>query len=233
MCIDQKTTIEMLHRALGACSIFDQIPEDKYQNVLHCLKSQVQSFEKDEILLNIGDSKTMSGIVLEGCISQTIMDENGNRINVDHIQAGEVFGADRAVSGWSDSVVELRAVTACRILFLNFSVLLEPNTTGCPFRARMTTNLLRDFATQSLFLNQRLQILGQKKLRDKIKVYFQTLHIRKNGVIDLPFSRHELADYLYADRSALSRELCRMRDEGIIEMQGRSILLTDPSFLQT
>ena len=231
MCIDFSLPEDSLREIMQKCSIFDGIPEEKYPNVLHCLEYEIKEFDKEEALVNIGDSRHMSGIVVSGCIFQTLMDENGNRINVDQIHEGQVFGADRALSGWADSVVEYRAASKSRILFLNFSVLLLPNTTNCPHRARMTTNLLRDFARQSLFLNQRLQIMGQKKLRDKIKVYLQTLHMDAEGNFELPFSRHELADYLYADRSALSRELSRMREEGIIAINGRRISLLQKEFL--
>ena len=230
MSIENLPEQAILYAAMGRCSVFEGIAQDQYPRVLRCLESEIRVFAREEALVNIGDTRHMSGILLKGCISQTLMDENGNCINVDHIREGEVFGADRAVSDWQDSIVELRAVTECRVLFLNFSVLLQPNTTNCPNRARMTTNLLRDLARRSLFLNQRLQIMGQKKLRDKIKVYLQTLHFTEHST-ELPFSRSELADYLYADRSALSRELGRMREEGIIAMKGRRITILSPDFL--
>ncbi len=72
---------------------------------------------------------------------------------------------------------------------------------------RTALNLMRDFARRSLFLNQKIRILGQKKLRDKLKIYLVSLPSGTDGKINIPFSKAELAEYLYADRSALSRAL--------------------------
>ncbi len=68
-------------------------------------------------------------------------------------------------------------------------------------------------------------------MRDKLKLYFNTLPKQKSGVRKLPLSKTELASFLYADRSALSRELSRMQEEGIIAMEGKEIVILDPDFL--
>lgn len=98
---------------------------------------------------------------------------------------------------------------------------------------QIALNLMQDFARRSLFLNQKIRIMGQKKLRDKLKIYFASFPGSESGSIHLPFSRTELAEYLYADRSALSRELSRMREEGLIDWTGREIHILDKNFLQS
>ena len=96
---------------------------------------------------------------------------------------------------------------------------------------QVTANLLQEFANQITFFNTKVRILSQKKLRDKIKVYLQTQEISEDGTIQLPFSRNKLAEFLYVDRSALSRELCRMRDEGVLAFSGSKITMLDHYFL--
>ena len=76
-----------------------------------------------------------------------------------------------------------------------------------------------------------MRILAQKRLRDRLKIYLQTLTPDAKGYYSLPYTRTELADFLCVDRSALSRELCRMRDEGILDFSGAKIHLLDPAFL--
>ena len=53
-----------------------------------------------------------------------------------------------------------------------------------------------------MFFNSKIRILSQKKLRDKLKIYLQTLEIAPDGTVCLPYTRRELSEYLYADRSA-------------------------------
>ena len=79
--------------------------------------------------------------------------------------------------------------------------------------------------------NSKIRILSQKKLRDKLKIYLQTLEIAPDGTVCASYSRRELSEYLYADRSALSRELCKMRDEGILNFSGSMLQILDPDFL--
>ena len=76
-----------------------------------------------------------------------------------------------------------------------------------------------------------MRILSQKKLRNKIKVYLQTQEFSEDGTIQIPFSRNKMAEFLYVDRSALSRELCRMRDSGILAFSGSKITIVDRNFL--
>ena len=90
---------------------------------------------------------------------------------------------------------------------------------------------MQEFARQVLAFNTKVRILGQKRLRDRLKIYLQTLTPNADGVYVLPYSRTSLADFLCVDRSALSRELCRMRDEGILSFSGSRIRILDSSFL--
>ena len=96
---------------------------------------------------------------------------------------------------------------------------------------QVTANLMQDMAQQLLFFNTKVRILAQKRLRDRLKIYLQTLTPDEKGCYSLPYTRTELADFLCVDRSALSRELCRMRDERILDFSGAKIHLLNSTFL--
>lgn len=224
--------MKRLNKVLHSCSVFDKIPEEKYPNILHCLQATKKEFKKDEAILNIGETSQMAGIILSGIVELAFFDENGNQVSVNHINAGDVFGAERACCDQSTSPIRLRAVTNASVLFLNFGNLLKIEGNVCPYRSQVTVNLLQDFARQTQFLNLKLRIMGQKHLRDKLKIYFQTLHIGPEGYFTIPYNRRELAEFLYVDRSALSRELCRMRNEKILNFDGNIFHILDWSFLE-
>lgn len=211
-------------------NFFEGIPEDKFPNILSCLNGQFRTFKRSQILLNIGEKNQLAGLVLLGTIEMTYLDENGNQINLNHLSPGQLFGADLACSH-HDSLIQFRALTYCEVLFFQIDNLLADTDLHCPHRLRVTSNLLRTFARQTEFLNLRLRIICQKKLRDKLKLYLRTLPMDELGQLKLPFTRNELAEYLYADRSALSRELCRMRDDGLLCFDGNHIRLLDKTFL--
>jgi len=116
-------------------------------------------------------------------------------------------------------------------MLLDFSALMSQKTLTCPCRMQVTANLMQDMAQQLLFFNTKVRILAQKRLRDRLKIYLQTLTPDEKGCYSLPYTRTELADFLCVDRSALSRELCRMRDERILDFSGAKIHLLNPKFL--
>lgn len=211
-------------------SIFRQLPKDKYPNVLRCLNARVVDYPQDASIAALGDSSGCSGILLTGMLEEYLVDENGNQIIINHLRSGDVFGAESVCAGQVASHVYIHTVEKSKILMLDFAALLSEKTFSCSCRMQVTTNLMQEFARQVMFFNSKIRILSQKKLRDKLKIYLQTLEIAPDGTVCLPYTRRELSEYLYADRSALSRELCKMRDEGILNFSGSRLQILDPDF---
>lgn len=211
--------------------LFNGIPEDKYINVLTCLSARIEEYKAEVSVISAGDRKFRAGILLDGKMEEYIYDENSNQVAIRHLSEGNVFGAELVCGSSLASPVYLTAVTDTKVLLLDFKILLSELTITCPHRMQITANLLSEFANQISFFNTKLRILSQKKLRDKIKVYLQTLEISKENIIQLPCSRSKLAELLNVDRSALSRELCRMRDEEILSFNGAKLKMLDTGFL--
>ena len=68
-----------------------------------------------------------------------------------------------------------------------------------------------------------MRILSQKSLRDRVYIYLSSLPKDKNGYVKIPFTQTALAEYLGVNRSALSRELGRMQNEGLLVIDGRKM----------
>ena len=211
--------------------LFDRIPEDKYINVLACLQADLHTCHAGASIVNAGDENGRAGVLLEGELEEFIYDENGNPVVIRTLGSGAVFGAELACGNSLASQFYLDAVCDSKVLLLDFKALMSEMTLNCPYRMQVTANLLQEFADQITFFNTKVRILSQKKLRDKIKVYLQTQEISDGGVIHLSCTRNKLAEFLYVDRSALSRELCRMRDEGVLQFSGSRIKMLDQAFL--
>jgi CRP-like cAMP-binding protein len=227
-----------MHDAIGLYAevlrqsrIFDKIPEEKYPGVLTCLQARQMIYPRDALVLGPGNPVNRAGVVLEGTLDKYLHDENGNQVMINRLQSGCVFGAESSCAGRLAGQVYLYAASKSKVFLLDFGVLLSKKNTNCPYKMQVMSNLMQEFAQQIVFFNTKIRILSQKKLRDKLKVFLQTQNISPSGVIMLPFNRRELAEFLYADRSALSRELCRMQDEGIATVSGAKITMLDKNFL--
>lgn len=224
--------MEEYYPILQQCGMFENIVPSKYHEVLDCLSAHTRQYPRGAHVAEVGEHSHNTGVLLEGSIEEFLYDENGNQVNLHHFTSGQVFGAELAFNGEPESPVCLRATSDCTVMLLDFGALLSPQTMTCPCRMQVTANLMQEFARQMLFFNTKVRILAQKRLRDRLKIYLQTLTPAADGTYTLPYNRTELADFLCADRSALSRELCRMRDEGILTFSGAKLRVLDPDFLR-
>ena len=79
------------------------------------------------------------------------------------------------------------------------------------------TNLLVISSHKNLVLSERSFHTAPRTIRARLLAYLHTVSVqRRSAEFDIPFDRQQLADYLSIDRTALSRELGRMQDEGLI-----------------
>ena len=86
-------------------------------------------------------------------------------------------------------------------------------------------NLLKVFYQKIKEFNNRIEILTNKTIRDKLLAYFNIMSRNNNRIIYLPFSYSDLAYYLAINRSAMTREMKLLKEEGLIEVKGRKIKL--------
>ena len=93
-------------------------------------------------------------------------------------------------------------------------------SSACPSHARLIDNLFAVLAKRNITLREKLTYITQPTLRDKILTYLSSESIRQpSAYFDIPFDRQQLADFLSSDRSALSKELSKLKKEGLIDFE--------------
>jgi len=218
-------------RVLAGCGLFRGIPEAELPEALRWLNASERSYEKGEMVFLIGDAMSRAGIVLEGTTAVSFLDEGDNSVNMNQFTRGGLFGESLAYLGSNRSPVQMEATSRCRIVFFDFRSIMTARQFDAGYQTTLVSNLLRDFARQNFFINRKLRIMSQKRLRDRIKVYLRGQGMSPDGRICIPFNRNEWAEFMGVNRSALSRELSHMRAEGILEIVGKDVRLLDREFL--
>ena len=181
--------------------LFESVDMEGMRHVLHCLEAYVSTVGKGEIVYHYGDRIVWSGIVLEGKVALIAPGSNG-----------EESGIRLAVP----SQVTVVARKRTKILFLKLSQLLRREAMGCRYASLVTANLLRQTAAANLTQGRRIHVMSQKSIRDKLLLFLKQNREERTDV-PLTMNRQELADYLGTERSALSREMARMKKEGLID----------------
>lgn len=115
-------------------------------------------------------------------------------------------------------LVDAVAAENSTVVFFNLNVLLEEIYQSYSWQFKIQKNLLLIATNKNIILSNRSFCTAPKTIRERLSIYFsQQVMINKSNEFSIPFNRQQLADFLNLDRSALSKELCKMRDEGMIE----------------
>lgn len=205
-----------MHKILAKCSLFADLSVTDTAYALEYFSAVSRTYSRGDFLNRIGFVLDSFGLVLRGNV-QVCMDEiDGHEMIMATISAGECFGESLCYLQL-EAPVYIRAVTDCEILWLDPSRVRSRRSTT-PIDQRLADRFTAMLARRALMMNDRIQILSQITLRQKLVVFFGQ-YVRRTGTMEfeVPFDRNDMAVYLGADRAALSRELSRMKKEGIID----------------
>lgn len=198
--------------------LFKGISAEDLEPMLQCLGAQSACYQKNDAVFLEGAQVRSIGVVLSGKIQVVREDYYGNRNIVANLGPGELFAETFACAAVQSVPVSVFAAEKSEIMLLDCKKILSPCPSSCGFHRLLIENLLQVMARKNLFLSGKLDLLSRRTTREKLMAYLSG-EAKKAGQSDfvIPFKRQELADYLGVERSAMSAQLCRMRDEGILE----------------
>ncbi|HJA93784.1 MAG TPA: Crp/Fnr family transcriptional regulator [Candidatus Eisenbergiella merdipullorum] len=198
-------------------ALFHGYEEQEIPGLLQILNSHEKTFEKGQIIYHAGENVTEFGLILEGSVQIEALDLFGQRSILGITQRGGVFAESYACIPDQVLLVDVAARENTCVLFLSVPSLLSAGTKDGR-NAILLRNLLSIAARKNLGLSMRIFHSSPKKIRDRLFSYFSeqaAIHGSTHFVI--PLNRQQLADYLGAERTALSKELGKMKREGLID----------------
>lgn len=166
------------------------------------------------------------GVVLSGMVHMLKDDIWGNQIMLGFIEPGELLGESFAVQRTTESYVRFQAVKDTEIIFLAASSIIHNCPRQCGFHAQITQNMFQLMGEKNVQLMEKIEVSSKSTLRDKLLAYLSMMSQKQHSrYIESPLSRTELAEYLCANRSAMTRELSYMKEEGIIDFDKNTYIL--------
>ena len=190
------------------------------QDALKALQAEEKRYGKGATILSAGVATERMGLVLEGGVTVESNDFWGNRSILSSVGTGGFFAETYALLADEPMLVDVAANEDCRILFLHPGGLRTGEGGSPAWKMKLLDNLLHIFAEKNLHLSGRSFHISPKGVRDRVLAYLNSVAIQKNASeFDVPFDRQQLADYLNVERTALSKELGRMRRDGVIEVR--------------
>ena len=212
--------------SIRKCYLFDGIKDEQLADAIKLLNGRIKKVIKDDYIVQLGGTIQYAGLLLKGKIESSFQNENFDQITMHTFTGGYLFGEGLVINHANNSPVQVRAVEDSVVLFIDLEMIYAA-ADNSPIRNILARNLIKSLAKKNLILNQKVRILSQKSLRDRIFIYLRTLPKDKDGYVKIPFTQTALAEYLGVNRSALSRELGRMQNEGLLVIDGKRIKIID------
>lgn len=198
--------------------LFSGISAEDLKTMLGCIGYHISVFNKGEIIAFEEENVKHIGIVIEGAVDMIKEDLWGNRTMLVRMRKNGLFGETFACGDDNLSVVTFMVSENARILFIPFDRVMHSCTMACVFHHQLIENMVRIIANKNRDLMRKVEVISKKTLREKILSYLSIqAQVQNSRYFEVPLGRVELAEYLCADRSALTRELAKMKDDGLID----------------
>lgn len=204
---------------MNELSIFKDISPNEMNDILKSLGSRKISFKKEHIIFSNLVEDDLIGVVLSGKVNIINYDYFGNRDIIDSLEYDAIFGKPFSYMNNNISII---SATDCEILFLDYHKLMNNQSKY----EKINYNINNLLTSKIYQLYEKLEILSKRTIREKLLNYFGSI-ARKRGkkTFNLPITYIELADYLSVDRSAMMREIKKLKDEKIITVIERKITI--------
>ena len=200
--------------------LFMGMSEDEISGALSFLQAQEKQYKKGHVLLHAGDVTERLGLVLEGSVTIESNDAWGNRTILSHVGPGQLFAETYVLLEDEPLLVDVVANETCRILFLRVSSTQKLMSASGAWATKITANVLMISALKNLHLSGRSFHTAPKTVRGRVMAYLNTVSLQtKSTEFDIPFDRQQFADYLNVERTALSKELGKMQNDGLIKVK--------------
>jgi len=222
--------MKKIYEVFKQCPLFDGIEQNQLFAMLDCIDAKTKTFYKGQTIIDEGDKATHVFVVLDGVAEIFRIDFNGNKSIIAHALPSQLFAEAFACSKTKSFSIRVSATTQTTIMAIPVDKIISTCHKSCHFHSRLALNLLKIIADKNLALTQKIEVTSKRTTRDKLMTYLLLQAKEKNSNdFCIPFDRQGLADYLEVDRSGLSAEISKLRNEGVISCRKNNfcILKTD------
>ena len=199
--------------------------QDLIELMSKCKNVRTKKYKRGELIATYIANRTQIGIIIEGNADLIRYDYDGNRNIIERFDQGDIYGeifhSKENING-----LIIEAVTNVLVMQLEYNNLSSPCSQNCPIHEAIGTEISKMVLGKVKYLNTRIELLTKRSTREKILAYFTLVSKgRINKSFRLPFSYTDLADYLNVDRSAMTREISALVEDGFIKKDKRNITI--------
>ncbi len=210
--------------ALVGLSLFNSFSKEELTEIFNSDGYEIGRYGKDQIVHLQNEVCNAMDIILEGKVAVQKIDEEGHVLTINVFSAPDVIGAHLVFS--TNNIYPMTVISDADTVILRLpkTLIIELGRSNFDFMVA----LLRTISDRMLILADKIRTISHKTIRQQVVAFLTyEYHLQKSPVIRLNYSKKELAERLGVQRSSLSRELNKMRRDGLLEFDARTITLKD------
>ena len=203
--------------------IFTGVSLEDIEKMVVCFEAEKKFFKEKEQVSVYDIACQKVGLLYQGCVSINRINADGSLDMLEYIENSGIFGAAFSFFDHDDEFIVI-CEKDCSILIVDKSHITKRWSNACTHHSVVIENLLSFMSKKIVNLTEKVDILSHRTIREKLLCYFR-IQLAKTGsnAFYLPFSFLALSNYLCIDRSAMMRELKKMREENIVQINGKII----------
>ena len=216
--------MNVLSGNLKRCILFKDMKYEDLSNFLNMSNYTIKKYPKGNVVVIEGSKCKELGILLDGLLEAQALHLSGKLLTLTRLKPMEIFGEAILFSKVNKFPATIEAVKDSKIMFIKKENLINCLTNCYKFME----NFLELLSNKLLILNKKVKMLSLENIRKKIENFLMEEYKKqKSNIIKVSLSRKEMAEHMGIQRPSLSRELIKMRKEGIIEFDKKVIIIKD------
>ncbi len=214
---------------LSKCVLFKNVKEKELIRILEKTPHQIIEYDKDEVIAIEGDDCHSLGVILKGKVEIQKIFPSGQITTINNFKEGNIFGESLVFSDRHTYPATITAIEPSKIMYIEKTEIINLSI----LNSKILINFVSVLSDRILMLNERISNLSQDSLRKKISNFLLSEYKKQNNIIlTFPYTRKKMAELLNIPRPSLSRELIRMRNEGIINFDRNTIKILKMNLLE-
>lgn len=217
--------MEKVSRSLGEVALFRNVPEESLRRIEQ--RCSWRTFQPGEQVIDYKDGSRDVFFLVSGRARVIIYSVEGQAVAFRELVAGDVFGELSAIDGRARSA-SVEAKAPCLIASMSPKTFLEAIAEEGQLALALSTHLV----TQIRDLTDRIFEFSTLAVKNRIHAELLRLARRaapeaNEAVLCPPPTHAEIASRISTHREAVSRELSRLAQIGVVRREGSSLLVTD------
>ena len=205
-------------------NLFNNITTNQKEKIYRILRANTANYPKEVNIISNLSKDSYIGIIEEGKAELILNDYEGNKTILKVLEKGSVFG--NLLSNITSEEITCITKEKTKVSYIDYDTITDYELTKNDYYMTFIKNLLLILEEQLTEKNERIDILTKKTTRDKLLTFFKIQSNKKGSrTFHLPYSFTELANYLSVDRSAMTREIKYLKQEGFIIINKKKVTI--------